>query len=689
MGVMSSAPPEQALCHLPDFAALDAPTHDRVIHEAMRSRRRRLDALAADPHPPTAENVIHAWELAGLPLARALAAFTTVRDADTTEELDALAERLAPELAAHEDAVALSRPLFDRLLALQDAAARGEVELDDEDSHWLSERIRDHRRQGVELPPGDQDALRALNGAIAAASARFERLARAGRNEAAVHLTDEAELAGLGPEQRRAAADAAAAAGLDGWLLELVNTTGQDWLARLDRQDVRRRVFEASVGRGASGPNATGTTVVELARLRARRAELLGFASHAALVADDGCAGTVGAVEALLGPLGERAAAAVREDAEDRRRAFARFAPGLEFGPWDWAWTTARLRAATAVDDAVLSPYLEFGRVMREGVLAAAHALYGITAVRRGDLTGYTDDCVVLEIRDADGSMLGLCLVDPWARPTKQGGAWMTDLVCAGGLTGDLPVVTLNTNVTRPAPGRPALLSWDQVITCFHEFGHCLHGLFADSRHPSMSGTNTPRDHVEFPSQVNEHWAWDRRLLARYARHHVTGEPLSAGLIDRLEAGRLVDAGFEDLEMLAATGLDQAWHTGAPDALPAGPEDVDAFEAAALEARGLALGLVPPRYRSRYFSHIWGGGYDGAYYAYTWAEVYDADACAWFAEQEVDGDGGLNRAAGERFRREVLAPGGSVDPAAAYRAFRGADPDVAHLVRRRTRGPER
>jgi len=685
MDAMSSLLPDQPRYRLPDFARLDAAAHDRIIHEAMRSQRAVLDELAANPDPPTAENVIHAWELAQTPLTRALSAFMTVRDADTNDDLDALDERLAPQLAEHEDAIALSRPLFDRLLALRDADAEGRAELDEQDRFWLSERIRRHRRSGVDLAPDAQETLRGLNKAIATASARFERLVVAGRNEAAVHIIDESELDGLSPAQRRAAAAAATERGLDGWLLELVNTTGQDWLASLDRQDVRRRVFEASTRRGTGGDNATGRTIIELARLRARRAELLGYASHAALVADDGCARTVDAIETLLADIGGPAVLLARADEKRYREAFARLAPGLEFGPWDWAWTAARLRAATAVDDATLRPYLEYWRVLHEGVFAAAHELYGITMVRRDDLAGYTSDSVVFEAHEEDGSPLGLCIVDPWTRPTKQGGAWMTDLVCADTLTGDRPVVTLNTNVTRPVPGEPALLTWDQVITCFHEFGHCLHGLFADTRYASLSGTNTPRDYVEFPSQVNENWAWHPLLIARYARHHATGEPIPDELVSRLLDGRLADAGFEDLEILAAMGLDQAWHTTAPTLLPQAPDGIDAFETAALRDRGLAFDLVPPRYRSRYFSHIWSGGYDAAYYSYKWAEVYDADACAWFAEHAADGDGGLNRGAGERFRREVLAIGGSVDVAEAYRAFRGADPDPAHLARRRRR----
>lgn len=348
--------PEQPWPRLPDFAALGAADYERLIGEAMTARTEALGALAAETAPPSVENVIVAWERAGLALGRVLDAFLTVRDAGVDEALEALDERLAPRLAAHEDAIILSRPFFDRLLALQEAAEAGRVDLDAEGAHWLSEQIREYRRHGVELPAEAQDELRELNARIAAASARFARLVVAEREQAAVPVTDESELAGLDPARRRAAADAAARRGSDGWLLELVNTTGQDALTGLDRQDVRRRVLEASLGRGGDGPEGTGPVIVELARLRARRAGLLGFDSHAAYVADEGCAGTVEAVWALLDRFGAQAVAAADAEAQEHRRAFARLAPGLDLGPWDWAWTAARSRAATAVDDETLSP---------------------------------------------------------------------------------------------------------------------------------------------------------------------------------------------------------------------------------------------------------------------------------------------------------------------------------------------
>lgn len=678
---MSPSLPEQSAFHLPDFDALDPQLFGEVVRASLVGEREGLDAIAADGSAPTEQTVIDAWERAGEAHRRAASALYTLRDADTTPELDALCDELAPELAAHDDSILLDPRLHSRVTALEQAGERGQLSLDEQARWWLSETDREFRRHGVQLDTCRQARLRELNGTIASLESRFSQLLVAGRNAAAVLVTDEDELVGLSDEQKEQARQAAQARDEQGWLLELVNTTNQDWLPSLDRQDIRRRIFEASVGRGGPGATSTGELVVALARLRAERAQLLGFTSHAAFVASAGCAKTVDALQPLLDRFSELALRQARSDAERYRQAFAELAPGLDFRPWDWAWVATRLRAADAVNDEELRPYLEFHRVLHEGVFAAARQLYGITLHVREDLRGYTPDTVVHEVREEDGSVLGLVVVDPWARPSKQGGAWMTDLVAQSGLLGELPVVTLNTNVTRPAEGRPALLSWDQVITCFHEFGHCLHALFADSRYPSMSGTSTPTDYVEFPSQVNEHWAWEPSLIARYARHWRTGEPIPAEMIERLRRGKLADIGFESLETVAAMQLDQAWHATTLAELPTDPSQVDDFEARALSARGVGFDLVPPRYRTRYFSHIWAGGYDGAYYAYLWAQVFDADACAWFDEH-----GGLDRRAGEEFRRSVLAPGGSVDVSANYRSFRGADPDIEHLVERNTRG---
>ncbi|CEH01612.1 Peptidyl-dipeptidase (Dipeptidyl carboxypeptidase) [Propionibacterium freudenreichii] len=678
---MSSSLPLQSEFELADFAALAPGDYEQIVHDAMAAELSGLRLVSDNPEPATVANTIEAWERAELALSRATAAFFTLHDADTSPELDAVAERLSSELAAHHDAIMLDAGLYDRVRDLSQAVEAGAEPGDEQVTWWLHERLRDFRRSGVALSPEDQERLRVLNARIARLESQFGQRVVAGRNEAAVHITDPAELAGLSEEQRTEAERAAGARDLDGWLLELVNTTGQDWLASLSHQEVRRRVFEASMSRGVTGGNETGSLVVQLARVRADRAALLGYASHAAYVADGGCAKTVDAIRGLLDPFSKLSVHQASEDSLRFREIFTDLAVGKEFGPWDWSWVASRERARAELDDEALRPYLEFEQVLTRGVFEAAHRLYGITVERREGLTGYTPDVRVYEVHEQDGTVLGLLLLDPWARPSKQGGAWMTDLVNANSLTGAKPVVTLNTNITRPRAGQPALLSWDQVITCFHEFGHCLHGLFADSRYPSLAGTNTPIDYVEFPSQVNERWARDPELLAHYARHWRTGEPLPSDLVGALVNTDQGNVGFDDLELVAAMQLDQAWHSSSPEQLPTQPGQVDAFENEALEERRVAFVLVPPRYRTRYFSHIWTTGYDGAYYAYLWAEVFDADASAWFDEH-----GGLDRAAGERFRREVLAPGGSVDVMADYRTFRGADPDVKYLLARHTRG---
>lgn len=501
---MSSSLPLQSEFELADFAALAPGDYEQIVHDAMAAELSGLRLVSDNPEPATVANTIEAWERAELALSRATAAFFTLHDADTSPELDAVAERLSSELAAHHDAIMLDAGLYDRVRDLSQAVEAGAEPGDEQVTWWLHERLRDFRRSGVALSPEDQERLRVLNARIARLESQFGQRVVAGRNEAAVHITDPAELAGLSEEQRTEAERAAGARDLDGWLLELVNTTGQDWLASLSHQEVRRRVFEASMSRGATGGNETGSLVVQLARVRADRAALLGYASHAAYVADGGCAKTVDAIRGLLDPFSKLSVHQASEDSLRFREIFTDLAVGKEFGPWDWSWVASRERARAELDDEALRPYLEFEQVLTRGVFEAAHRLYGITVERREGLTGYTPDVRVYEVHEQDGTVLGLLLLDPWARPSKQGGAWMTDLVNANSLTGAKPVVTLNTNITRPRAGQPALLSWDQVITCFHEFGHCLHGLFADSRYPSLAGTNTPIDYVEFPSQVNE-----------------------------------------------------------------------------------------------------------------------------------------------------------------------------------------
>ena len=670
---------------LPDYATLTDAHVREAVEEGMRQHLTELEALAADTSPATVENVLHAWERTGATLERTLSAFWVAKAADTNPERDAIMAEFAPRLAEHNDAIMLDRRLYDRLVALQGRADAGEVDLDEQDAFNLAERIRGYERGGIALAEPEQARLREINAELAGLSTAFDQALVAGRNEAAVHVTDEAELAGLGEDELAGLREAARAQGLDGWLIPVVNTSGQPILDSLEHRPLRERVYRASVGRGLAGgepEHDTRATLVRIARLRAERATLLGYPHHAAYVHEVACARTTDAVNDILARLTPGVVALTDAEAQRLAARLAETDPDATLEPWDWQHLAAKEAAATSFDTDLLRPYLEFERVFRDGVLAAATALYGITFHERPELVGYTDEARVFEVREEDGSVLGAFVIDPFTRPTKQGGAWMTSIVDQSHLLGDQPVVTNTCNVPPPAPGSPSLMTWDNVITLFHEFGHDLHGLLSDVRYPSRSGTSVPRDFVEFPSQVNEIWAWEPSLLASYARHHETGEPVPAEWVEALVANR-TESGRDTLELLSAMLLDQAWHQTPLAELPEDPEGVEAFEAAALQRAGAAHRLVPPRYRSAYFHHIFGGGYSAGYYSYLWSEVMDADTVAWFREQgDDDNPGGMTRAAGQRFRTELLGRGGSVEAMESYRRFRGADPDVRHLLTR-------
>lgn len=666
---------------LPDYAHLSDADYREAIEQGMTEHLAELDALATDDSPATVANVLEAWERSGALLNRAMNAFWVAKSADTNDERDAIEEDMAPRLAQHSDAILLDARLYARLTSLAARRDVGEVTLDEQESHLLAERLKDFERGGIALPEEQQSRLRELNTELATLSTRFDQMLVAGRNAAAVHVTDEAELDGLDEGQKAAAREAAHDAGHDGWLLTITNTTGQPVLGSLTHRPTRERVFRASAerGLGTTGDDDTDTrgVLLTMARLRHERALLLGYPHHAAYAAEDGCAGSTEAVNEILGRLGPAAYGLVRARGEQLQAHLDTTEPGTTLEPWDWAYADGQLRREEAeLDPGALRPYLEFDRVLTEGVFAAATALYGISFHRRKDLVGYTDVARVYEVREEDGGHLGVVVIDPYTRPTKQGGAWMTSIVDQSHLLDDAPVVTNTCNFPPPAPGAPSLLSWDNVITLFHEFGHDLHGLLSDVRFPSRSGTAVPRDFVEFPSQVNEIWAFEPTLLARYAVHHETGEPMPAAWVEQL-LGTSGKETYRYAELLSAMLLDQAWHQTPADELPTDPADVEAFELAALERAGVRYAPVPPRYRSAYFHHIFGGGYSAAYYSYLWSEIMDADTVAWFGEQ-----GGMGREAGEHFRRTLLGPGGSVDAMESYRRFRGGDPDLAHLLRR-------
>ncbi|HUX71589.1 MAG TPA: M3 family metallopeptidase, partial [Cellulomonadaceae bacterium] len=628
---------------LPDFGAVRDEHFRPAFDAGMAQERAEIETILADPAPPTAENTLDALERAGGLLRRTAAVFFARHGADATVGLDAIEEEVAPLLAAHEDAIGLDPRLLGRLDALQRAADDGTVELAPDAAWLLHTRRRDATRAGARLAADAQDRLRALNQTISVLEATFGREVLAAGNAGAVLVHDRAELAGLPADLIDSAARAAEQRGHRGaYLLDLRLPTQQPVVALLEHRPLRERVHHASVSRGSGArgmPGTVGTvgtvgtagdpvvrdtrpTLLALVRARAERARLLGFPHHAAYVADEGTAGSVGAVEEMLARLTARAVDRVRVDATVRAAALAADDPAASFEAWDWTYYAERDRSARfEVDDSRLRPYLELDRVLHEGVFRAASDLYGLTFEHRTDLVGYHPDVRVYEVRSADGRGVGLFLADLYARDSKRGGAWMDSLVDQSHLLGTRPVVINTLNIARPRDGEPTLLTVDEVETLFHEFGHALHALLSDVRYPSQSGTNVPRDVVEFPSQVNEMWARDPALVRSYAVHHLTGEPLPAAMADALVSSQVLDAGFTTTEHLAAVHLDQAWHRLGPDEVPAEPDDVAGFEERALSRAGVALPTIPPRYRSTYFTHVFAGGYAAAYYSYLWSEV--------------------------------------------------------------------
>ncbi len=672
--------PSTLAFELPDFAAIRDEHYQPAIEAGMADQLTELAAIATDPEPASVANVVEAWESSGRLLGRALNAFYSKQPADTNDQLDAVEAAIAPQLAAHSDAIYLDRALYDRVAALARRVEAGELELDPQSAYWLERRLLAFERAGVNLPEADQERLRALNHRIAELQSTFGREALAGLNAAAVLVTDEAELDGLSEAEIAGARERASEQGHeDGWLIELDHTSGQRPLDVLRNRGLRERIHRAAVTRGFGGEHDTRPLVLELARLRAERAALLGFPNHAAYVAADACARTGQAVWDLLTRLAPAAVANARAEAAEMEPVWRTLEPTAPFEAWDWQYVSELLRTERySLDAGLLRPYLELERVLKDGVFAAANGLYGITFAERHDLVGYNDEVRVFDVQEADGTPIGLFVADFYTRPGKQGGAWMNNLVDQNHLLDQRPVVINNSNLIKPPAGQPTLMTWDDVITLFHEFGHALHGLLSDTRYVSQSGAQTPRDFVEYPSQVNEMWALDPELLPRYAVHHETGEPMPPEWIETLRGSTLFQQGFKTTEYLGAALLDQLWHTTPLEELPTEPEQVEDFERTGLARVGVDFALVPPRYRSTYFRHTFEGGYDAGYYSYIWSEVLDADTAAF-----ITANGGLTRENGERFRRHLLARGGSVDPMDSFRDYRGQDPDLRHLLERR------
>lgn len=662
---------------LPDFAAIREEDLEPAIRTAIDDHAAEVAAIVANPESATVANTVVALERSGLALNRVLSVFYGLLGPDATPARLDVDRVVSPLLAAHHSAVMTNPVLFGRVDAVLSALEAGELEVDDETDRLVRRHHRDLLRAGAALDDAGRARLTAIDTRLAELTTEFGENLLASTTELAVPVTDEAELAGLSDSMRSTLAAVAAESGREGWLIPLGLPTVQPISALLDDAGLRHRVMEASLGRGATPGHDNTPVVLEIVRLRAERARLLGLGCHAEHVLAVETAGSPEAARGLLLDVVDAAVTNARGEAKDLLGG-----DDSELNPADWAWASERLRAERfRVDDATVRPYFELERVLRDGVMHAASELYGLRFSERNDLRGFLPDVRVIEVFDDERAEpdagVGLLLLDYYARPTKRGGAWMSSFRDQSRLLDSRPVVVNVMNLARPAAGQPTLLTMDEVTTMFHEFGHALHGLLSDVEYPVFSGTSVPRDFVEFPSQVNEMWARRPEMLAHYARHVETGAPIAEDLVERMREAERFGEGQATVEYLGAALLDLAWHSLSPEEADA-VTDVDEFEARVLAEAGLDVPGIEPRYRSRYFQHIFAGGYSAAYYSYFWAEVLDADATEWFVES-----GGLKRSSGERMRREVLSRGGAIDFLDAYRRMRGSEPSTAALLRRR------
>ncbi|HMI44060.1 MAG TPA: peptidyl-dipeptidase Dcp, partial [Gemmatimonadaceae bacterium] len=664
--------------HAPRFDLIRNEHYQPALEEGMRLQLAEIDVIAKQMQPPSFDNTIVAMERSGALLDRASKTFFAVVQANTNDTLQKIQDVIAPKLAAHRDAIYLNDQLFQRVRAIYDRREAGK--LNAEQKALVERYNRDFVRAGAQLSEADKIKMRSLNQELSKLGTDFSNKLLAGTKVGALVVDKRSDLDGLTDAEIATAADAAKQRGLTGkWVLPLRNTTQQPAQASLKNRAVRQRLFEQSTLRTSrSDSNDTRNIVRRMAELRAEKAQLLGFPTWAAYVlAAQGAKTPENAIK-LLTDLVPPATARARAEAADMQKLIDAQGGGGRFKlqPWDWQYYSEQVRKAKYdLDESQIMPYFELNNALQNGVFFAANKLYGLTFRERHDIPVYHPDVRVFEVFDSDGKALALFYADYFKRDNKSGGAWMDQFVDQSNLTGWKPVVYNVANFTKPAAGQPALLTYDDVSTMFHEFGHALHGMFSRVEYPLLSGTSVPRDFVEFPSQFNEHWALEPTVFANYAKHYQTGAPMLQALVDKIKQSGTFNQGFSMTEILAASLLDFAWHTLPPSA--AQPE-VDSFEAASLKRFNVDVPEVPPRYRTTYFSHIWDGGYSAGYYAYTWSEVLDDDAYAWFKEH-----GGLTRANGQRFRDMILSRGGTEDAATMYRNFRGRDPNVEALLEER------
>jgi peptidyl-dipeptidase Dcp len=667
----------------PSSLPFEAPPFDKIkdqdyrpaIEAGMAKQLSEVQAIAADPAPPTFENTLVPLEKSGRLLDRASQAFNGVTNANTDPALQAAKSALAPQLAAHYDAIHLNPQLFARISAVY--ANRSNTKLDSESKRLVEVTYQEFVHAGANLSPADKERLGKLNAEASTLSDTFSKKLLAADAAGAYVTPNAAALAGMSAGQIAAASQAAAARHLEGYVVPLQNTTQQPDLGLLSDRSTRAAIFERSWTRTERGDdNDTRATVSRLAQLRAERAHLLGFANHAAWRLEDQMAKTPEAAVEFMDALVPLATARAAQESKANQAVIDAHGGGFTLEAWDWDFYSDQVRKARYdLNDAEVKPYLELDNVLKNGVFYAANRLYGISFKERKDIPVYQSDVRVFDVLDGDGKPIALFYCDYYKRDNKNGGAWMSTFVNQSKLMKTRPIVYNVANLPKPAPGEPALLSFDDVITMFHEFGHALHGMFSATEYASLSGTATARDFVEFPSQFNEHWALYPEIFEHYAHHYKTGEPMPAALRDKIKRAANFNQGYKMTELLAAAELDLQWHLLGADA-PL--EDPDAFESQALKKKHLTVRAVPPRYRSSYFRHIWASGYSAAYYAYLWTQMLADDAYGWFDEH-----GGLTRANGERFRQMILSRGNSEDLAALYADWRGRPPKIDAMLKYR------
>jgi peptidyl-dipeptidase Dcp len=665
--------------HLPPFDKIKDADYMPAFERGMAEQLKEVEAIAKDPAAPTFDNTIVALEKSGRTLTRVTKTFFNLNQSNGDDEMQKVEAEITPKLSAHSDAIFLDAALFKRVDTIYQQ--RDKLGLDPEQLQLVNRYEDMFVRAGAKLSDTDKATLKGLNEQISGLNTQFRQKVLAATKDGAVVLDDEKQLAGLSPEQISSAAEAAKTRGLTGkWVITLQNTTQQPALEQLTDRAVRQKVFEASVARGQGGKNDTQETVTKLLTLRSQKAKLLGYPDYATYALVEETAQKPANVDKILGQVAPAALARAKVEASEIQKvidaeAKAAKTKSFKVEPWDWELYSAKVRKQQfGFEDSDVKPYFEMNRVLQDGVFYAANQLYGITFTERKDLPLYTPTVRAFEVKDADGSTLGLILLDYYKRDNKQGGAWMDTFVDQSGLFGDKPVIVNNLNIPQPAPGEPTLLTFDEVTTMFHEFGHLLHGLFSNVKYPLLSGTNVPPDFVEFPSQFNEMWARDPKVLANIAKHYKTGEAMPKALLDKVLAASKFGQGYATLEYTEAAMLDMAWHEVPAAKLPK-PEAVMTTEQALLGKLKVAYAPVPPRYHTTYFNHIFAGGYEAGYYAYMWSEVLARDSGAWFTAH-----GGLKRENGDTFRKMILSRGRTKEPSVLFQEFYGKAPEIGPLL---------